>query len=276
MNDDELIKYFPELSSTNADHFGVFPVTNRGIQIWVLLRPYRDSDSDFRAYLPCWNRGSFVTIDLVLWNSNYYRYPPTKDAALEDPPAEFRQVYLRYQDTPNHTVTFDIDDSAIIENGFTHSYVDPESLTGNAVTLTNANPFCVKTYSEERSNSRLKVVFGQCLGLHWVHLDKLSLDTVPCIDDEVSIARGPDWALSMAHAPSRDHSRARLWVHHLRLPESTWIMRTYRVAWERSKIRLRMEVFRGSHFQHDLDEWRAYDVEVSDFLVHVDYYHDYS
>src|SRR5438128_5304518 len=107
---------------------------------------YGGSNSVFQAYLPCHSDGSLVTIDLVLWNSNYYRYTTRDIVSLEDSPAEFRQVYLRYQDTPNHTlVTFDIDDSGIIENGFTHTHVDPESLAGNTITLTNADPFCVRS-----------------------------------------------------------------------------------------------------------------------------------
>ena len=69
--------------------------------------------------------------------------------ALVDSPAEFHQVYLWYQDTLNHTITFDIDDSGIIKNGFTCTHVNPKNLTGNMLTPTNTNPFCVKTYSEE-------------------------------------------------------------------------------------------------------------------------------
>ena len=267
MEHDELIKEFPKLSLTNVTgDLDAFPTTNRGIHIWILARRHRDSNSVFKAYLPCHSMSlkGPVTIDLVLWNSNYYRYPSTQyDTRIEDPPAEFRRVYLRYEDIPNHTVTFDIDDSAIIENGFTHSHKGPKSFTGNTVTLTNANPFCVKTYFAERSKSHFKVVFGQCLGLGWVDLS--------CID-KVSMTQGPDWALSMA---DRGGFHGRLWIRHLQLPEPTWIVRTYRVAWERSKIRLRMEVFRGSHFRNDLNEWRAYDVEVSDCLVYVDDYHDY-
>ena len=276
MDRNEFITEIPELSSSNADHFGVFPITNRGIQIWMLLRPYRDSNSVFTAYLPCRTCEVLVTIDLVLWNSNYYRYPSTWHAALEDSPAEFRQVYLRYQDTPNHTVTFDIDDSGIIENGFTHSCVDPKTFSGNTFALTNANPFCIKTYSKERSNSRFKVVFGQCLGLDWVYLDDFSLGTIPRIGEEVSIARGPDWALFMTDAPSRDDSRGPLWIRHLRLPASTWVVRTYRVARERSKIRLRIEVFQECPFRNVLDEWRACDVEVCDFLVHMNHHHEHT
>ena len=89
MGDDELIEEFPDLSSTNADHFDVFPVTNRGIQIWMPLRRYRDSNFVFRAYLPFRGDKSrdLRFIVLVLWNHNYCRYPSTGDAALEDSPA---------------------------------------------------------------------------------------------------------------------------------------------------------------------------------------------
>ena len=94
-----------------------------------------------------------------------------------------------------------------------------------------------------------------------------------CIDEEALITQGFNCAVSMADTSSR----GRLWIRHLWLIESTWIVRTYHVAWERSKVTLRQEAFRASHFQICLDNsWKAYDVEVSDFLVHVDYYHDHS
>ena len=274
MNHDEFIEEFPNLSSTDADHFDEFPITNRGIKIWMALRRYRNSNTVFKAYLPCWDGyGGAMSIDLVLWNSNYYRYPSTRDATLEDSPAEFRRVYLRYQDIPNHTVTFDIDDSTIIENGFTCYHVGPGD-TGNTFTLTNTDPFCVKTYSEKQGNSCFEVMFGQCLGLDWVHL-YIPRSSVHWIDD-TSRVQVPCGALSVVDTPSRFYipARGRLWVCHRRLPGSAWIVRIYRVAWERSKTRLRMEIFHGPHFQGSLGEWNAYDVEVSDFLVHVDYYHD--
>ena len=273
-------------SSTDADQdrLGVFPVTNRGIQIWMPLRRYRDSKFVFRAQLPC-RDGVGVSIDLVLWNSNYYRYTSTGGAALEDSPAGFRRVYLRYQDTPNHTVTFDIDDSAIIENGFTCSSAAPENLTGNTFTFTNSNSFCVKTYYHGRGNGRFKVGFGQCFGLDWVSLD-VARDPGPWICDPLQVQM-PGGAPKPVE-PSQVDSPG-LWVCHLRLPGTTWIVRIYRIEWERSKIRLRMEVFQGSHFQvpkfrlriqshfqDGLNEWNAYEVEVSGSLVHVDYYHDHS
>ena len=43
-----------------------------------------------------------------------------------------------FRSKPNHTVTFDIDDSGIIENGHIRSRrVDSENLTRNTVTLTD-------------------------------------------------------------------------------------------------------------------------------------------
>ena len=273
MNHDQLIKNFPELttrSSTNADDFDVFPITNRGIHIWMPLRRYRDSDSVFQAYLPCRSYGSLVTINLVLWNSNYYRYLSTGAAVLEASLTEFHQVYLRYQDTSNHTVTFDIDDSGVIENGFSSSHVDSKNLTGNMFTLTNTNPFCVKTYSEKRGDGHFNVDFGQCLGLGWVHLDVARFPG-SWIDDTLKVQMPA--VLSIAN-PFQAYSSGCLWVYHLQLPESTWVVRIYHVAWERSKTRLRLEVFRGTHPQHCLDEWNVYHVEVSDFFVHMDYYHD--
>ena len=272
MNHDELVEEF-SLSSTNTDHFDVFPITNRGIQIWMLLHRYRNSNSVFKAYLPCrYASGYLVSIDLVLWNSNYYRYPSTRYDGVHgfEDSAEFRQVYLRYQDTPNHTVAFDIDDSGIIANGFTCS----PKVTGNTLMLTNTDPFHIKTYSEERGNGHFNVYFGQCLGLDWVHLGVAS-KPMPRIDDIWKV-QVPDGVLSMADAPSEVDSLGRLWVCHLRLPRSTWIVRIYRVAWKRSKIRLRMEVFQRPHFQNGLRKWNAYDVEVSDCLIHMDYHHDHS
>ena len=266
MNYEKFITKFPRPSLTNADHFDVFPITNRGIQVWMPLRPYRESNFIFQAYLPCLDDGYPVSIDLVLWGSNYYRYPSTRShVVLENSPAEFCQVYLRYQDTLDHmAVTFDIDDSAIIENGFACCRAAPKNLTGNTFTLTNINPFCVKTYFEERSKHYFQVDFGQCFGLDWVHLD-VARNLVPWIDGTLKV-QVPGGALSVADPPAQAYSFRRLWVCHLQLPGSTWIVRIYRVAWERSKIRLRIEVFQGPHLQNGLDKWNAYNVEVSDFF----------
>ena len=257
----------PELGSMDADD-GVFPVTNRGIQIRMLLHPYPESKSvTFRAYLPCWNSGCSVSIDLVLWNSNYYRYLNVQAADVGDS-AKFHQVFLRYQDTPNHAVTFKVDDGGLTENGFicSNEYPASEEHSVNTFMLTNANPFCFRTYSEEKSNCRFRVVFGQCLGEDWVHLQNSALGTSAWINFVTSISRGPDCALSISDGPF-DSLCGKLCVRHFHPPGSPWVVRTYRIEWERSKIEIRMEVFHDPHFRNGLDEWKVYDVEVSDFLV---------
>ena len=86
------------------DRLGTFPITNRGIQIWLFFRPYSGSQSLFEAWLPCRLGPMYppVTIDLVLWESNYYRcfahFPDPGPSPPEGPP-QFHLVYLRYQAT---------------------------------------------------------------------------------------------------------------------------------------------------------------------------------
>ena len=110
MGHDEFIQFLKEEEvpeeelDSIEDRFGTFPITNRGIQIWMLLRPYRGSCSIFEAWLPC--RGgpmqSPVAIELALWESNYYRCPlPYFGLPPTEGPPELRQVYLRYQDLPH-------------------------------------------------------------------------------------------------------------------------------------------------------------------------------
>ena len=83
MNPDEFIEYLSkdidgELSSIEEDRLGIFPITNRGIQIWLFLRPVPDSDLVFEAWLPCCSLSSGrrepVAINLCLRESNYYRW----------------------------------------------------------------------------------------------------------------------------------------------------------------------------------------------------------
>ena len=108
-----------------------------------------------------------MKINLVLWNSNYYRYLGKCVIALEDS-LEFRQVYLRYQDLPYCNVTFEIDGSAITENGFTCCDTYPSEFTENRLTLTDANSLCVKTYTERQGDSHFALALGQCFGPDWV------------------------------------------------------------------------------------------------------------
>ena len=168
------------------DRLSTFPITNRGIHIWLLLRPLPDSRTLFEAWLPC-RRGPWdppVTIDLVLWDSNYYRWPtplhilPMLHSASFSPasssqhnfdlapegPLQFRQVYLKYQDLPHRNTTFKIDDSALTENGFTCCGANPKEFTEHRLSLITTTSFRIKIYSESLSNHCLVVGFGQSLG----------------------------------------------------------------------------------------------------------------
>ena len=148
----------------------------------MLLCPYRESKSIFRAYLQCQSGRFSVNIDLI-----YYRYQNAPEADLGDSP-EFSQVYLRYQDTPNHLVIFEIDDSNFTENGFTYlSFNGDPKPKRNTFTLTNVNPFCLRTYSEDQGNYRFKVVFGQYLNRDWVHLEDFLFGTAARVDSEATI-----------------------------------------------------------------------------------------
>ena len=266
-----------ELRSIEEDRFGTFPITNRGIQIWLFLRPYRDSRSVFQAWLPCYSHPfhSPVIINLALWNSNYYRYSSSVSQFPTEQKLEFRQLYLRYQGAQYRNATFEIDDSAIVENGLTCSNVYPPELTGNALTLTGANPFCIRVYSDSQTNCRFAVAFGQCFGQDWIHcVCEVPAHGFSWFDEEEFLVRGPERVQSMAEAPPRGERYGRVWVKHTSLPRSTCIVRTSRIVWERSRIGVRVEVFRHPCFHNGPDEWKILGVEVSGlFIVHTYDYH---
>ncbi|KAL4071630.1 heterokaryon incompatibility protein-domain-containing protein [Scleroderma yunnanense] len=255
-----------ELRLIDEDRFGTFPVTNRGIQIWMLLRPLDGFDSVFEAWLPCRSHPGFgpERIALTLWKSNYYRYfslgPLSTEGTLQ-----FRQLYLRYQDTP-HRVTFEIDDSMIIGHGFTYCGAYPPKLTGSSFTLTSTDPLCVRVYSDTQARCLFAVVFGQCFGRSWIHLvcEKLSgehsLENYSRFKYSNMLLRGPEYAQSMSDMPSQRGHYGRVWVKHTRLPESTWTVRTSSVVWENSRNRgVKVEVHQ--YLYNGPDRWMGFDVE---------------
>ena len=255
------------MPSIDGDCFGTFPITNRGIQIWMLLRPYRDSNSVFEAWLPCryFSSSAPVRIDLALWNSNYYRY----SSVSQRPRArtlQFCQIYLRYQDA-YQDVIFEIDDSTITENGFICNDAHSSQLPGTTLTLTCTSSPCVKVYFNSQAGYRFVVALGQCFGQDWIHVVNNPRSELSWFDLQELMAKGPERAESMAEAPSRYDHYGRIWVNHICLPGSSWIVRTSRVVWERSRIGVRIEVFRDPAFNSGLDEWRILHVQVGSFLV---------
>ena len=253
------------------DRFGTFPITNRGIQIWLFLRPYRNSRSVFQAWLPCRARPSHpsVTINLALWHSNYYRYSSSVSQFPTEQSLEFRQLYLRYQGTPYRNATFEIDDSAIIEDGFICCNMYPSDLTENKLTLTSASPFCVKVYTDNQTKSRFSIAFGQCFGHDWIHCISEIPSGFSWFDEEEFLVKGPERVQSMAQAPPRGERCGNVWVNHTRLPRLTCIVRTSRVVWDKSRIGVRMELFRQLDFHIGSDEWEIWNVEVGRFSHYV-------
>ena len=264
MNHDEFIgslkEYIPaeELPLIQEDCFGTFPITNRGIHIWMLLDRYHSSDSVFKVVLPCRVRPQAAPIcfDLVLWNSNYYRHyfpnPPPTERNLQ-----FRQVYLRYQDTfPG--ITFEIDDSAVVENGFTCRNMYPLKFEGNTLTVTGTSPFGARAYSNDQRDCHFAVAFGQCLDQGWVHVTNYSGELLQFYQQES--LKSPERARCMVEVPSRDDRHGRIWVNYIRL--SGWIVRTSRLVWESSRVGVRIDAFRDSGIDVGLNEWGTLGVEV--------------
>ncbi|KAL4070148.1 heterokaryon incompatibility protein-domain-containing protein [Scleroderma yunnanense] len=266
-----LKNYIPEGDphTINEDHFGTFPITNRGIHIWMLLRPLDHSDSVFKAWLPCRFRRSDppVQITLALWKSNYYRYcTPLWGIFPAQGILQFRQIYLRYQDTPHRDITFEIDDIAITENGFTCCGAYPPDLARNTFTLTTTDPLCVKVYSDSQDDCRIAVGFGQCFDQYWIHFvfekpaSKSSWKRYSRLSYGKMLVRGPEHARSMAEVCSGGGRYGCVRVKHTYLPGSTRTLRTSCVVWESLRnCGVKIEVPRYSY--NGPDKWTAFDVE---------------
>ena len=261
-----------ELPWIEDDQFGTFPITNRGIQIWLFLRPLHGSDSVFRALLPCRSlpSGPPVAINLALWESNYFRY--SGFSCHETGCLQLRHIYLRYQDTLHFNSTFEIDDSAVVKEGFTYSATCPEELiAGNTVTLGTTDPLCVKSYSCNQGY-RFTVGFGQCFGQNWVHVVCETSDTSKVIH-YLMLEKVPEHAQSMKKARSGP-TTSRVCVMETHLPRSTWILQISCIMWKSSRIcGVKLEVSQNPRFGIASGEWTGFDVDVSRFLlnVHVPY-----
>jgi len=253
-----LLLYMPEGEppSSEDDRLGTFPITNRGIQIWLFLSPYDGSDSVFQAWLPC--RSSWrspVAIDLCLMESNYYRCHAKPDSYPEGT-FQFRQVYLRYQDTFHRNAAFDIDDNAITENGFTYDGAYPTKFTGNMFTPTITDPLRVKVYSNNQTGHCFAVGFGQFLGKNWIHVESNMWDSFDFKYNSM-LARAPDHLQSMDKARS---SGALVSIMHTCLDQ--WTLRTC-VVWKSSRENgVKLEVFRDPGFDYLSGEWTGFDVDV--------------
>ena len=261
-----------ELPSSADDRLGTFPITNRGIQIWLFLRPVPDTDSVFEAWLPC-RPGQWlppVAINLCLRESNYYRYTRRLDSRPEGT-FQFRQVYLRYQNT-YRKATFEIDDSAIAERGRLICHrTYPAKFTGNTFILTSTDPLCVKIYHSSNADLFFVVGFGQFFGKDWIHVESYSPATWGYLSGEAAynkmLARAPEHARSMNKA----HSKTRVCFVRIRLDQLT--LRTCVVRKSSREIGVKLEVFLDPGFDYVSGEWTGFNVDVGGiFLVSENYF----
>ncbi|KAL4082142.1 heterokaryon incompatibility protein-domain-containing protein [Scleroderma yunnanense] len=267
---------FPEedLSSIDEDRFGVFPITNRGIQIWLFLTPCADLPSVFKAWLPCRCRpwGLPVSIDLALGESNYYRFATSP---WETFPAkrtlQFRQVYLKYQDTPHRDATFEVDDNAITGNSLTYCGTYPSKRRKDTLKLTHTQSLYVKVYYDSQSDCRFSVAFGQFLGRDWIHFgceqplstgDRQPWEAYARGEYRRMLARAPEDSLLMAEARSKGKRDGLVWVKHTSLPGSTWTVRTSCILWESSmNYGVRIDAFQDPDFSNVTGNWKCLDVD---------------
>ena len=279
MGHDEFIQYIKkalpeEELDAIEDRLSTFPITNRGIQIWLLLRPDARFHTLFHAWLPC-RRGPMappVTIGLVLWESNFYRYPY---AGYSRGPLRFRQVYLRYQDLPHRNATFEVDDSTLTEGGFTCCDAYPKKFAGNMLTLTNTDSLCVKVYSDSLTNHRFVLGLGQSFGKGWIHVvsDESNIIPRPSWQDYTEhkyiemLVRTPELAQHMNKARSGAERCGQVCIMQSRLPRTTRILQISSVMWKSSRIcGVKLEVFHDPGFGDISGEWTAFDVYVGSFF----------
>ena len=281
-----------ELHSIKEHQLGLFPVTNRGIQMCLPLSPYLGSRSVFTTRLACHSprlsaqlvshsshqrvRPVPVTIHLAQWELNYYQYfPLPNQSAFSSEALQFKQVYLRYQDTSHHEVTLTFDDRTVSKNGFTCSGTYPNEPAGNECTLTSTDPLFIRVYTNNQAQCYFAVGLGQCFGQQWVHLDCLELlhsgvgspwrDYAKKVYDKM-LSRGPEHAYNIAWVVSFPD---RMWRKHICLPQSLWTLQTSCVMWKSTGNWTAMiEIIPHPGCCNGPNTWMEYVTDVSDFFLH--------
>ena len=267
-----------ELRSIREERLGFFLVTNRGIQICLPLSPYPGSRSVFTARLACYSpRLGFlvpVTIHLARQKSNYYRYfPLPNQSAFLSESLQFQQVYLRYQDTLHHDVTFTFDDRTVSKNGFTCSGTYPSEPAGNKFTLTSKDPLFIRVYANSKAQCHFSVGFGQCFGQAWVHLGCLELlhsgvgsswEDYAKKEYGKMLSRGPEHAQSMARVVSPSNMCRK----HICFPQSIWTLQTSCTMWKSTgNCTAVVDIISHSGCCNGPNTWQLYMIDVSDFFL---------
>ena len=258
----------------DADRLSVFPVTNRGIQIWLSLRCLDDSDVVVEAQLPCRFKAQKppVTIKLISWKRNYYRHFTSLQSSKSIP--EFKNVYLRYQDVLHDSAIFEIDDIALTGNGsWQHCGTYPSKLAGNTLMLTDLNPLYVEVYSN-KANLRLAIGYGKIPGQHWIHLvchdvpvtSQSSWKDYAREEHKKMLDMRQMYANSMTDACPQSEQYHHLMVKHTPLPGLTCTVQISCVVWESSRIcAVKIDLFDGCHIVPD--KWSSFVIDVGGFSL---------
>ena len=219
------------------ERLGTCSVTNRGIQIWLLVTPHDHCPTVFfRAALACcrWDRRPMV-IDLALWGPNYYRYPSTINMPKSAP--LFEKLYLSYESQTFPDSAFKLGDFcgihlALRERGFIFRGSIPRMIspdTNQPIVLSGVNELVVAAYDD--GSARFAVVFGYCFGREWVRvtMDGRTEGTWQEYADKVynqMWKEGPDHMVISTHDHIHTHIISSvLWsgwaVELIRLPEGS-------------------------------------------------------
>ena len=158
--------------------------------------------------------------------------------------------------------TFEIDDSAITERGFTYRSAYPAELTGNSFILTNTDTLCIKVYSNNQTGGCFAVGFGQFIGKHWIHVvaeESGTWDSVEYAQEgyDKMLARAPEHARSLH---GKVHSGSRVYIMQTRLHQLT--LRTCVVRKSSREIAVKLEVFQDPGFNYVSGEWTDFDIGV--------------
>jgi len=256
---------------TNEERFGTFPVTNRGIQIWLPLAPYREPRSVFKATLACRKIGisTPLTIDLAFWKFNYYRFFGATGVPRSI--SEFRQLFLVYRDEMSREFTFKLDDGLISTAEFTRCGAFPlPDITSNSITLSSTVPIVVMVYANKDNSARFAVAFGYFCGQEWVHV----ISDDPPIDNEISSPwtvfamkvymqmrnAVPKHAHYMAGPRSTSHQ---FYAKHVHLPHSIWAVKlVYGEKEEYANSTVTIDIVQCAGCCHGPFQWTGLDVGI--------------
>ena len=245
------------------ERLGSFPVTNRGIHIWLPFRSSSGPSPVLEATLQCrTSEGQTpVTIYLTLWKSNYCRFfgPPSETTFPREAVRSFRQLYLTCQDVSLYPI-FEFDDEAVFERGFAHSSTYPDELRDhNKVELTSSHSLCVTKYADRLTGRHFSVGVGQCFGQVWIDgycsgfFIRSQKDAVKEEYNMMQIG-GPALVRSMVGAYC-GHSC--ISIKYTPLHQTNWAVRISCLMWEDlRRYPVAIEVIQHPSSE---EEWRGYD-----------------